>query len=110
MAIASTGVMVDGETIEADDVVLCTNAYTPLILPELRLGQSSRARPDPGHASVARAAAASLRDQLRQGVWPPRRPDGKILCGGFRRMDQDEGLVIMRSGSPRPSSPASPPA
>src|SRR6185437_10437733 len=39
-----TGVVADGEAIEADEVLLATNAYTPKILPELPPGAIVPAR------------------------------------------------------------------
>lgn len=86
------GVVVDGQELHAEQVVLCTNAYTPLILPELPKGAVVPAR---GQILVTQAVPPILphpfgtnfdKEYGRQTV------DGKILCGGFRRLDEDEGL------------------
>lgn len=86
------GVEVGGERIVADEVVLATNAYTPHILPELPQGAIVPAR---GQILVTEPLPPLLphpfgtnfdKEYGRQTV------DGKILCGGYRRLDQDEGL------------------
>ncbi len=86
------GVEVGGERIVADEVVLATNAYTPRILPELPQGAIVPAR---GQILVTEPLPPLLphpfgtnfdKEYGRQTV------DGKILCGGYRRLDQDEGL------------------
>lgn len=87
-----TGVIVDGERIEADDVVLCTNAYTPLVLPELPAGAIVPAR---GQILVTQALPDLLPHPFGTNFdkeYGRQTADGKILCGGFRRLDEDEGL------------------
>jgi len=87
-----TGVMVDGQMIEADDVVLCTNAYTPLILPDLPKGALVPAR---GQIMVTQALPELIPHTFGTNFekeYGRQTADGKILCGGFRRLDQDEGL------------------
>jgi sarcosine oxidase, subunit beta len=87
-----TGVVVDGQTIEADEVVLCTNAYTPLILPELPKGSLVPAR---GQIMVTQALPPLLPHTFGTNFdkeYGRQTADGKILCGGFRRLDEDEGL------------------
>lgn len=86
------GVEVGGERIVADEVVLATNAYTPHLLPDLPRGAIVPAR---GQILVTEPLPPLLphpfgtnfdKEYGRQTV------DGKILCGGYRRLDQDEGL------------------
>jgi glycine/D-amino acid oxidase-like deaminating enzyme len=87
-----TGVVVDGETIEADEVVLATNAYTPHLLPELPAGAIVPAR---GQILVTEPVAPILPHPFGTNFdkeYGRQTPDGKILCGGFRRLDEDEGL------------------
>jgi len=87
-----TGVVVDGKTLLADDVVLCTNAYTPLILPDLPSGAIVGAR---GQILVTQALPELLPHPFGTNFdkeYGRQTPDGKILCGGFRRLDEDEGL------------------
>jgi sarcosine oxidase subunit beta len=87
-----TGVVVDGKTLLADDVVLCTNAYTPLILPDLPAGAIVGAR---GQILVTQALPELLAHPFGTNFdkeYGRQTPDGKILCGGFRRLDEDEGL------------------
>lgn len=86
------GVVVDGQTIGADEVVLCTNAYTPLILPELPKGSLVPAR---GQIMVTQALPPLLPHTFGTNFdkeYGRQTADGKILCGGFRRLDEDEGL------------------
>ena len=87
-----TGVVVDGKTLLADGVVLCTNAYTPLILPDLPSGAIVGAR---GQILVTQALPELLPHPFGTNFdkeYGRQTPDGKILCGGFRRLDEDEGL------------------
>jgi len=87
-----TGVVAGGETIEADEVVLATNAYTPALLPELPAGAIVPAR---GQILVTQPLPPLL--PLPFGTnfdkeYGRQTPSGQILCGGFRRLDEDEGL------------------
>jgi sarcosine oxidase subunit beta len=87
-----TGVVVNGEEIGADDIVLCTNAYTPLILPDLPPGSIVPAR---GQIMVTQALPELIGHPFGTNFdkeYGRQTPDGKILCGGFRRFDEDEGL------------------
>jgi sarcosine oxidase subunit beta len=86
------GVVAGGERIEAADVVLATNAYTPQLLPDLPAGAIVPAR---GQILVTQPVPTVLphpfgtnfdKEYGRQTV------SGQILCGGFRRLDADEGL------------------
>ncbi len=86
------GVVVDGHTIEADEVVLCTNSYTPQILPDLPAGSIVPAR---GQILVTQALPDLLPHPFGTNFdkeYGRQTPDGKILCGGFRRLDDNEGL------------------
>lgn len=87
-----TGVIANGEPIEADQVVLATNAYTPLILPELPAGAIVPAR---GQILVTQPVPAILPHPFGTNFdkeYGRQTPGGQILCGGFRRLDEDEGL------------------
>lgn len=86
------GVVVDGQTIAADDVVLCTNAYTPLILPDLPKGALVPAR---GQIMVTQPLPWFMPHTFGTNFdkeYGRQTADGKVLCGGFRRLDEDEGL------------------
>lgn len=87
-----TGVVVNGERIEAADVVLCTNSYTPQILPELPAGAIVPARgqiivTQPVPPIIPRPFGTNFDKEYGRQT-----PGGQILCGGFRRLDEDEGL------------------
>ena len=87
-----TGVVVDGQELEADDVVLCTNAYTPLILPDLPRGAIMPAR---GQIMVTQPLPHLIPHTFGTNFdkeYGRQTADGKILCGGYRRLDEDEGL------------------
>ncbi|MDQ2683008.1 MAG: FAD-binding oxidoreductase [Chloroflexota bacterium] len=87
-----TGVVINGERIEAEDIVLCTNAWTPTVLPELPAGAIVPAR---GQILVTQALPPLLPHPFGTNFdkeYGRQTPDGKILCGGFRRLDEDEGL------------------
>ncbi|MGI8475186.1 MAG: NAD(P)/FAD-dependent oxidoreductase [Thermomicrobiales bacterium] len=86
------GVVVDGEAIEADEVVLATNAYTPTLLPELPSGAIVPAR---GQILVTPPVPPILSHPFGTNFdkeYGRQTPGGQILCGGFRRLDEDEGL------------------
>ena len=86
------GVIANGERLTADEVVLCTNAYTPLILPELPKGAIVPAR---GQIMVTQALPDLLPHPFGTNFdkeYGRQTADGKILCGGFRRLDENEGL------------------
>jgi sarcosine oxidase subunit beta len=87
-----TGVIADGEAIAADDVVLATNAYTPLLLPALPVGAIVPAR---GQILVTQPVPPVLPHPFGTNFdkeYGRQTPGGQILCGGFRRLDEDEGL------------------
>ena len=86
------GVVANGEEIGAERVVLCTNAYTPRLLPELPNGAIVPAR---GQILVTQALPPLLPHPFGTNFdkeYGRQTADGKILCGGFRRFDEDEGL------------------
>lgn len=86
------GVVVEGQTIEADDVVLCTNAYTPQILPDLPAGSIVPAR---GQILVTQALPRLLPHPFGTNFdkeYGRQTATGQLLCGGFRRDDIGEGL------------------
>src|SRR5215207_7885190 len=66
-----TGIVANGETIDAGDVVLATNAWTPQLL-SCPFGTNFG------------------KEYGRQT------PGGQIVCGGYRRLDVDEGLGTYR--------------
>src|SRR5262249_40286112 len=87
-----TGVVAGGEAIEADDVVLATNAYTPLLLPELPRGAIVPAR---GQILVTQPVPPVLPHPFGTNFdkeYGRQTAGGQVLCGGFRRLDEDEGL------------------
>ncbi|MCC6791029.1 MAG: FAD-binding oxidoreductase [Thermomicrobiales bacterium] len=87
-----TGVLVDGEAIEADDIVLATNAYTPTLLPTLPKGAIVPAR---GQILVTQPVPPILPHPFGNNFdkeYGRQVPGGPILCGGWRRVDEDEGL------------------
>jgi sarcosine oxidase subunit beta len=87
-----TGVVVSGETIAADEVVLATNAYTPHLLPELPAGAVVPAR---GQILVTDPVPPILPHPFGTNFdkeYGRQTPSGQILCGGFRRLDEDQGL------------------
>lgn len=91
-----TGVTAGGEAILAEDVVLATNAWTPRLLPELPPGAVVPAR---GQILVTQPLPPLLACPFGANFdkeYGRQTPDGKILCGGFRRLDVDEGLGTYR--------------
>jgi sarcosine oxidase, subunit beta len=85
-------VTIDGEIIEADLVVLATNAYTPLLLPEIPAGAIIPAR---GQILVTQPVPPILPHPFGTNFdkeYGRQVPGGPILCGGYRRLDEDEGL------------------
>jgi len=86
------GVIANGERIEADDVVLATNAYTPRILPDLPAGAIVPAR---GQILVTQQLPPILPHPFGTNYdkeYGRQTPSGQVLCGGYRRLDEDEGL------------------
>jgi sarcosine oxidase subunit beta len=87
-----TGVSTSAGSFEAENVVLATNSYTPLLLPELPAGSIVPAR---GQILVTQPVAPMLRHAFGTNFdkeYGRQVPGGPILCGGFRRLDEDEGL------------------
>lgn len=90
------GVVAGGEEIGAEEVVLATNAYTPALLPDLPQGAIVPAR---GQILVTQALPPLLPMPFGTNFdkeYGRQTPDGKILCGGFRRLDAGEGLGTTR--------------
>jgi sarcosine oxidase subunit beta len=91
-----TGVVVDGETIHAADIVLATNAWTPQLLPELPDGALVPAR---GQILVTQPLPPLLACPFGTNFdkeYGRQTPGGQIVCGGYRRLDVDEGLGTYR--------------
>jgi sarcosine oxidase, subunit beta len=91
-----TGVVVDGETIHATDVVLATNAWTPQLLPELPDGALVPAR---GQILVTQPLPPLLACPFGTNFdkeYGRQTPGGQIVCGGYRRLDVNEGLGTYR--------------
>lgn len=90
-----TGVeLLDGGRVFAGEVVLATNAYTPLLLRQLPSGAIVPAR---GQILATEPVAPILplawgnnfdKEYGRQVA------GGPIICGGFRRLDEQEGLGL----------------
>lgn len=86
------GVVAGSAAIPTGEVVLATNAYTPELLPELPAGAIVPAR---GQILVTQPLAPVL--PLPFGTnfdkeYGRQTPGGQILCGGYRRLDEAEGL------------------
>jgi glycine/D-amino acid oxidase-like deaminating enzyme len=91
-----TGVVANGETILAADVVLATNAWTPRLLPDLPTGALVPAR---GQILVTQPLPPLLACPFGTNFdkeYGRQTPTGQILCGGYRRLDVDEGLGTYR--------------
>ncbi len=87
-----TGVVVNGETILAEETVLATNAWTPRLLPDLPAGAVVPAR---GQILVTQPLPPILACPFGTNFdkeYGRQTPGGQILCGGFRRLDVNEGL------------------
>ena len=90
------GVMVEGETILAEDVVLATNAWTPRLLSTLPDGAIVPAR---GQILVTQPLPPLLACPFGTNFdkeYGRQTPGGQILCGGYRRLDVSEGLGTYR--------------
>ncbi len=91
-----TGVVVNGETIFAGDVVLATNAWTPQLLPELPDGALVPAR---GQILVTQPLPPLLACTFGTNFakeYGRQTPGGQVVAGGYRRLDVDEGLGTYR--------------
>lgn len=87
-----TGVVANGETIHAEEVVLATNAWTPALLPDLPEGALVPAR---GQILVTQPLPPLLTCPFGTNFdkeYGRQTPTGQILCGGYRRLDVNEGL------------------
>ncbi len=90
------GVVAEGETIFSEDVVLATNAWTPRLLPDLPHGAIVPAR---GQILVTQPLPPLLTCPFGTNFdkeYGRQTPGGQILCGGYRRLDVDEGLGLYR--------------
>lgn len=90
------GVVCGGETIPAGDVVLATNAWTPRLLPDLPEGAIVPAR---GQILVTQQLPPLLACPFGTNFdkeYGRQTPGGQVLCGGFRRLDVNEGLGTYR--------------
>lgn len=91
----ATGVeLFDGRRVEAGEIVLATNSYTPLLLRQLPQGAIVPAR---GQILATEPVAPIL--PLSWGnnfdkEYGRQVPGGPIICGGFRRLDDQEGLGL----------------
>jgi glycine/D-amino acid oxidase-like deaminating enzyme len=96
------GVVANGEAIETGEVVLATNAWTPRLLPELPRGAIVPAR---GQILVTQPLPPLLACPFGTNFdkeYGRQTPGGHILCGGFRRLDEDEGLGTYREETTLP--------
>jgi glycine/D-amino acid oxidase-like deaminating enzyme len=96
------GVVANGEAIETGEVVLATNAWTPRLLPELPQGAIVPAR---GQVLVTQPLPPLLACPFGTNFdkeYGRQTPGGHILCGGFRRLDEDEGLGTYREETTLP--------
>jgi sarcosine oxidase subunit beta len=87
-----TGVVVGGDAIFAEEMVLATNAYTPSLLPDLPAGALVPAR---GQILVSQPVPPILPHPFGTNFdkeYGRQTPGGQILCGGYRRFDANEGL------------------
>lgn len=89
---AVSGVRTTRGTIETDTVVVATNAWTPTLLTNLPAGAVVPAR---GQILVTQPVGPVL--PLTFGTnydkeYGRQTATGQLLCGGFRRLDEDEGL------------------
>lgn len=90
------GVVAAGDAIHAESVILATNAWTPLLLPELPAGALVPAR---GQILVTQPVPPILPCPFGTNFdkeYGRQTPSGQILCGGYRRLDVNEGLGAYR--------------
>lgn len=89
----ATGIeLLDGSRVHAEEVVLATNSYTPLLLRQLPKGAILPARgqilaTEPVAPILPLAWGNNFDKEYGRQV-----PGGPIICGGFRRLDEQEGL------------------
>jgi sarcosine oxidase, subunit beta len=88
----AAGVEIDAGIVEAASVVVATNAWTPQLLPDLPQGALVPAR---GQILVTQPVGPVLPMPFSTNwdkEYGRQTHSGQILCGGFRRLDIDEGL------------------
>ncbi len=86
------GVETTNGSFHAENVIMATNAYTPLLLPELPDRAIVPAR---GQILVTQPLPPMLNHPFGTNFdkeYGRQVPDGPIVCGGFRRLDDNEGL------------------
>ncbi len=86
--------LLDGNRVHADEVILATNSYTPLLLRQLPTGAIVPARgqilaTEPVAPILPLAWGNNFDKEYGRQV-----PGGPIICGGFRRLDDQEGLGL----------------
>src|SRR5690606_6313695 len=86
--------LLDGSRVHAEEVVLATNSYTPLLLRQLPAGAIVPARgqilaTEPIAPILPLAWGNNFDKEYGRQV-----PGGPIVCGGFRRLDEQEGLGL----------------
>ncbi len=89
---AVTGVRTERGTVTTDTVVVATNAWTPTILGDLPEGAIVPAR---GQIIVTQPVGPILPYPFGTNFdkeYGRQTATGQLLCGGFRRLDEDEGL------------------
>lgn len=87
-----TGVRTERGTIATDTVLVATNAWTPTILGDLPEGAIVPAR---GQIIVTQPVGPILPHPFGTNFdkeYGRQTATGQLLCGGFRRLDKDEGL------------------
>lgn len=93
----TTGIeLLDGSQVHAEEVVLATNSYTPLLLRQLPAGAIVPARgqilaTEPVAPILPLAWGNNFDKEYGRQV-----PGGPIICGGFRRLDEQEGLGLYK--------------
>lgn len=88
------GVVVNGETLYADEVILATNAWTPQLLPELPEGALVPARAQILVTQPLPPLLACSFGTNFDKEYGRQTPSGQVLCGGYRRLDINEGLGL----------------
>lgn len=86
--------LLDGSRVEAGEVLLATNAYTPLLLRQLPQGSIVPAR---GQILATEPVAPILPMAFGNNFdkeYGRQAPAGPVICGGFRRLDEQEGLGL----------------
>jgi len=84
----------DGSRVDAGEVVLAMNAYTPLLLRQLPAGAIVPAR---GQILATEPIAPLLPMAFGNNFdkeYGRQAPAGPVVCGGFRRLDEQEGLGL----------------